>query len=98
MGKNKNKRKQTSKVNDVFKVAEGRANKAKHQKIKKKVLKIKANNEDKVQKLNESADVMQEDVRKPRQVQEVKLNELKRTDFTLNDVNVDEATDIFNKL
>lgn len=61
-------------------------------------LQIKAINEDKVQKLNESLDDMQDDVRKKPVIQEIRMNELKRTDFTNDAVDVDEAADILGKL
>lgn len=40
MGNKKRKQTQSSSTGNVFKVAEGRAHKAKHQKIKKKFMKV----------------------------------------------------------
>jgi hypothetical protein len=100
MGRNNRKTKQPSDsvVGNVFKVAAGRAHKAKHQKIKNKIKKMKVADEDKVKRLNTSLDNMQDDVRKRPQVQEAKLNDMKRTDYTQETVNVDEAADILEKL
>lgn len=120
MGRNNRKTKQPSDsaVGNVFKVAAGRAHKAKHQKIKNKIKKVsvhissliaicnpltnplqmKVADEDKVKRLNTSLDNMQDDVRKRPQVQEAKLNDMKRTDYTQETVNVDEAADILEKL
>ncbi|KAI1285190.1 tRNA (guanine(37)-N1)-methyltransferase [Halotydeus destructor] len=99
MGKNKKGRKPGNTETNVFRVADGRAKKAKNQKTRGKILKkVRTTDDEKISHLNESVDVIQEDVRKKPEILEPKLNELKRTDYTDKSVNVDEAIEIFNKL
>jgi len=59
---------------------------------------VKVLNEDKIDKLNSSAQSIQEDVRKKPLPVAPKVNQMKRTDYTPKTVDVDGAMFSFSKM